>query len=165
MRYDISKLIEKTTMIRIGTMKRIVDLETTFLFNYEIFPRNIMTFFPEWAHEKRTMSLSDTIVQQVYLPPHPQFSAKLILGVRINEIINEPNRLGFSYETISGHIERGVSTFTIEQTTEGEILFSIHTFSKPATLLTQFVRPIISIPYQSFVTKKALENVKRQLEK
>ncbi len=165
MPYEISALVEKTTAKRISATKKISDLDPTFLFAYEIFPHTIMTFLAEWTYERRNMRLGDTIVQQVCLPPHPRLSLKLILGVRINEIIAEPTRIGFSYETLVGHVEKGLSTFTIEQADDGDVSFRVHTFSRPAMPLAHFIGPIISIPYQTFATRTALQHVKRQLEK
>ena len=109
------------------------------------------------------MKIGDTIVQQVFLPPHKTLSQKVIFAVRIKEIINQPKRKGFSYETIEGHVEKGVSMFTIEKKTQKSI-FKIHTFSKPGNLLTRLVGPIFSLPYQSYSTEKALNNVKEIIE-
>ncbi len=86
------------------------------------------------------------------------------MGVRINNIINESNRLGFSYETLEGHVEQGSSTFTIAESQDGRIFFKIHTFSKPQHILAKLVNPIFSTRYQAFCTKRALENMKKQLE-
>ena len=163
--YDISKLSEKTTSISINTNKDLVALNVDFFFNYNIFPDNIMTFFTQWEFEKRKMKIGDTIVQQAFIPPSRYFSQKIIFGVRINKIINESTRLGFSYETLKGHVEMGMSTFTIEKSGSGETIFKIHTFSKPGNLLTQLVAPIFSVPYQTFCTAQGLKNVKRQLER
>ncbi len=87
------------------------------------------------------MQIGDTILQQVFIPPVKQFSKKIIFGVRINAIINEAVRIGFSYETLEGHVEKGESTFTIEEI-EGNIIFKIHTFSEPGSWLTS--RPLKS---------------------
>jgi len=163
-RYDIPKLKEKKTTIGIDTSKNLTDLNTDFFFDYKIFPDNIMTFLTQWNYEKRKMQIGDTIVQQAFIPPFRQFSQKIIFGVRINDIINEPIRVGFSYETITGHVEMGKSIFTIEKTDSGNTIFKIHTFSKPGNKLTQLVGPIFSVPYQTFCTRQALKNVKRQLE-
>lgn len=163
-KYDISKLNEKTMTIEIDTNKNLTDLNTDFFFDYKIFPDNIMTFLTQWNYEKRKMQIGDTIVQQAFIPPFRHFSQKIIFGVRINDIINEPTRIGFSYETIAGHVEKGKSIFTIEKIDSGNTIFKIHTFSKPGNSLTQLVGPIFSVPYQTFCTKQALKNVKRQLE-
>lgn len=165
MRYDTAELKEKVTFVTIDTNRQLSDLDTGFLFDYDIFPSNIMTYLTEWKHENRSMQVGDTIVQQAFIPPFRDLSQKIIFGVRINEIIIEPTRIGFSYETLDGHVEKGISIFTVEQTDKAQIVFKVHTFSKPGNLLTQLVGPIFSIPYQTFCTRQGLSNVKRQLER
>jgi uncharacterized protein (UPF0548 family) len=120
-----------------------------------------MTFLAEWDFENRTMEVGDTIVQQVYLPPIKNFSQKIIFGVRINEVINESNRKGFSYQTLRGHVEKGISTFIAERSGNNTV-FSIQTFSTPGNFLTKLMGPIFSVPYQTYCTKKAIKNIQFQ---
>jgi hypothetical protein len=163
MSYDKSRLIEKITIIDINTVKKIDQVNLDFLFDYQIFPDNIMAFKNQWTAENRKMKIGDTIVQQVYIPPILTFSQKVIFGVRINEIINQTSRKGFSYETLEGHVEKGISIFTVEQL-NSKLIFKIQTHSTPGNILTKLIGSIFSIPYQTFCTKKALNNVKRQIE-
>jgi hypothetical protein len=163
MDYNKSRLTEKITTIDINTTKNIDQLNFDFLFEYKIFPENIMTFKNQWSDENRKMKIGDTIAQQVYLPPTKILSQKIIFGVRINEIINQSNKKGFSYETLEGHVEKGVSTFTVEQL-DNKIVSKIQTYSTPGNILTKLLESIISVPYQTFCTNAALRNVKRQLE-
>jgi uncharacterized protein (UPF0548 family) len=86
------------------------------------------------------------------------------LGVRINDIINEPRRIGYSYETLKGHVEKGISIFTIEKIAGQNTIFKVQTFSQPGNLITQIMGPVFSVPYQTFCTRQGLVNVKRQLE-
>lgn len=162
--YNRSILKEKITSVGIETRTTFENLNIDFLFSYKIFPSNIMTYFTEWAFENREMRIGDTIVQQAYIPPFHNISQKIIFGVRINEIIRQNNRVGFSYETLKGHVEMGVSTFTLEKDSNFKTIFKIHTFSQPGNLLTKIVGPFFSVPYQTYCTKKALLNIKRQLE-
>jgi hypothetical protein len=163
MDYDKSRLTEKITTIDIDTTKKLDQLNLDFLFDYQIFPNNIMTFKNEWTDQSRKMKIGDTIAQQVYIPPTRTFSQKIIFGVRINEIIDQADKKGFSYETLEGHVEKGVSTFTVEQL-DNKTVFKIQTYSTPGNILTKLLGPIFSVPYQTFCTKTALKNVKRQLE-
>jgi hypothetical protein len=163
MTFDKTKLTEKTTTIDIKTEKTLGQINLDFLFDYKIFPSNIMTYMTEWEKEKRKMKNGDTILQQAFVPPTKTFSQKIVFGVRINNIINETDRKGFSYVTIEGHVEKGESTFTIEQGASG-LIFKIKTFSEPGNLLTKLVGPIFTVPYQTYCTRTALENVKRQIE-
>jgi hypothetical protein len=164
MKYDRSKLTEKTTVIPINTTKKLQELNIDFFFDYKIFPSNIMTYLTQWASEKREMQIGDTIVQQAFIPALRHLSQKIIFGVRINDIINEPTKIGFSYETLKGHVEKGISIFTIEKTADQKTIFKVHTFSQPGNILTKLVGPIFSVPYQTFCTGQGLLNVKRQLE-
>lgn len=163
MTFDKTKLKEKITMINIKTEKTLAQINLDFLFDYQIFPSNIMTFMTQWGQEKRKMKIGDTILQQAFIPPAKGVSQKIVFGVRINNIIDETGRKGFSYVTIEGHVEKGESTFTLENSDDG-LIFKIQTFSEPGNLLTKVVGPIFTIPYQTYCTRIALENVKRQIE-
>lgn len=161
--YDKTRLTEKTTTIEINSTKNIDQLNFDFLFDYQIFPGNIMTCKNQWTDENRKMRVGDTIVQQVYIPPTKIFSQKIIFGVRINEIMDQADKKGFSYETLEGHVEKGISTFTVEQSND-KLIFRIQTYSTPGNPLTKLLGPVFSVPYQTYCTRTALKNVKRQLE-
>jgi len=163
MNYDKARLIEKNTEIDIDTKKSVTEINLKFLFDYQIFPDNILIFKTQWNDENREMKIGDTILQQVFIPPIKSFSQKIIFGVRIKEIINEENRKGFSYETLEGHVEKGISTFTVERINQ-KIIFKIHTFSTPGNIISKLFAPIFSIPYQTYCTKQALKNVKQRIE-
>jgi uncharacterized protein (UPF0548 family) len=160
--YDKSSLHEKTSTIELGIF-RLNDVDITALFTYNIFPPSIMTFQTQWQLENRTIQVNDNIVQQVFIPPLGKLSCKIIFGVRINRIIDEPNRKGFSYETLKGHVEKGESTFTIEKNGD-HLIFKIQTFSVPANSIVRTFGSWLAIPYQTYCTKRALQNVKRQIE-
>jgi len=162
MGYDKTRLTEKITTIEINTTQNIDQLNLDFLFDYQIFPDNIMTFMDQWTDENRKMKIGDTIAQQVYIPPTKIFSQKIIFGVRISEIIEQANRKGFSYETLEGHVEKGISTFTVEQL-ENKLVFKVQTYSTPGNILTKLLGPVFSVPYQTYCTKKALINVSKRL--
>lgn len=162
-RYNPARLIQKVTTTTILNSKKLSELPLSFFFEYNIFPDYIMTSFCEWTIEKRHMAIGDTILQQVFIPPFKPFSLKIIIGVRISNIIDEPKRLGFSYETLEGHIEKGSSDFIIEERNNA-ITFSIHTFSKPQNVCMNLLRSVITMPYQDFCTHEALYKVRKQLE-
>lgn len=161
--YNKSCLKEKSTIVDIKTNKTLEQLNLDFLFDYQIFPKHILMFKSQWSEENREIKTGDTITQQICIPPTKFPSIKVVFGVRIKEIISYPNKKGFSYETLEGHVEQGISTFTVEQD-DRRIIFKIHTFSKPGTILTRLFGIVFSTPYQTFCTKAALNNVKRCLE-
>jgi uncharacterized protein (UPF0548 family) len=158
--YEKNKLKDKVSTIELSTTKNYENLDLDPLFNYQIFPHAIMTSFTQWQAEQRTLNVGDNIIQQVVIPPSEYFSLKLIFGVRIKEIINEATRKGFSYETLEGHVEKGISTFTIEKAADNKIVFVIHTLSEPANTLSKLTAPLFALPYQNFCTRRALQNVK-----
>ncbi len=126
--YNKLQLKEKKSFIKIETSKKIEEIDLKVLFEYSIFPSNILTFKSQWNQENRTMQIGDTIVQQIFLPPIKKFSQKIVVGVRINEIIPEVDKVGFSYETLEGHVEKGISTFTIEQKKRSFVFYYSHFF-------------------------------------
>ena len=161
-KYDKSLLKEKVNTISINK-PHLSTLNIDCLFNYQIFPPHIMAYKTEWQNEQRDMRVGDSIVQQVYIPPIKSISQKLIFGVRIKEIINTDTIKGFSYETLEGHVEKGLSIFTLEQWNDN-IIFKIHTYSGPGNIISKIVAPFFSIPYQAYCTKAALKNIKAQIE-
>jgi uncharacterized protein (UPF0548 family) len=162
MTFQRQTLIEKITMIELETKRQLKDLPLDFFFNYRIFPPHIMRFNTQWELEERKIRIGDTILQQVFLPPVRMLSLKIIFGVRINAIIQEASRVGFSYVTLEGHAEKGESTFTVEQIDQ-RLIFKIHTFSEPGSRLSKLVGPVFTLPYQAYCTRQALKNVKRQI--
>lgn len=162
MPYSKNLLVEKNSFIEIEGISKLSELDTTDFFDYCIFPEHILNAYTQWSDEKRKMQAGDTIVQQVFLPPFPAFSQKAIFGVRIEEVINESKQIGFSYETLKGHVEMGISAFLLEETDNG-VIFRIRTFSKPGNFLTRLLGPMFSVPYQTYCTRKALQHVKLNL--
>ncbi len=162
MPYDKKLLVEKNSVIEIEGISKLSELNTSHFFDYRIFPEYILNAYSQWTDEKRTMQTGDTIVQQVFLPPFPACSQKAIFGVRIKELIHENTQIGFSYETLEGHVEKGISYFLLEETDQG-VVFRIRTFSKPGNFLSKLLGPLFSVPYQTYCTRKALQHVKRNL--
>lgn len=162
MPYVKGALPEKVSSMLIAPRTAIDKQSLDVLHSYNIFPSRIMSHLTQWQAEGREMRPGDTIVQQVCLPPIRSLSQKIIFGVRVNEVIDEPSRKGFSYETLQGHVEKGISTFTLELH-NNELFFTIHTCSTPGNLLARALGPIFSIPYQAYCTRLALKHVKEQL--
>ena len=74
MTFDKTKLKEKATTIDIKTKKTLGQINLDILFDYKIFPSNILTFMTQWGQEKRKMKIGDTILQQAFIPPTKTFS-------------------------------------------------------------------------------------------
>lgn len=161
--FEKGLLKEKKTAIVVESNISLAELAGHVLYSYQIFPENILIHVAEWKLEKREMQLGDTIAQKVFLPPIPFFSIKVIFGVRITEIIQEEQRIGFSYTTLEGHAEKGISTFTIEER-DGIKQFVIHTFSEPGNALSRLAASWFTDPYQNYCTRRALKLVRVMME-
>lgn len=162
MAYEVAALKEQSNSIVIRSSKD-PDVLAAILFDYRIFPRQIMSHCCEWKVDGREIKAGDTIVQQIMIPPFGALSQKIVCGVRVKEVIMSSDRVGFSYETIEGHVEKGISTFTLERVGQQEVIFRIHTLSAPANLLARLLGPLFSRPYQAWCTRRALAYVQRQV--
>ena len=138
------------------------DLSFVSFFDYKIFPINILTSYPQWIDEHRIIQSGDTIVQQINIPPFGKLSQRLIVGVRIKEVFNTDDCKGFSYETLNGHVEKGISIFKIEPLKNISV-FTIETYSSPAISLLKLFQPFSSW-YQDYCTNKALKNTEQILK-
>ena len=160
--YDAHTVLEeRDSTVEITRDPAVKDLSShdfKFLFEYDIFPRNIMAFAGEWQEQGRRMQEGDVIVQQAFLPPLP-LSVKLVFAVRVLKVFREPAKVGFSYGTLQGHPEMGLSEFYIA-IRDGVTRAAIHTHSHPGTLLTRSVAPIFTLPYQQYCTNQGLKRMR-----
>lgn len=147
--YDRTRLTERVTSVYIDTGETGNPVDLDVLFDYRVFPTDVMTSYPQWSDEHRRIAVGDTIVQQVNIPPVTSCSLKLMFGARVCEIIDEDDRKGFSYESLTGYVEIGLSTFTVERQDHGHI-FRIRTHSEPATALVRLLRSLVSVPTRLF---------------
>jgi hypothetical protein len=151
------ELPEATASVALGVGGALRDWQLGFLFEYRVFPRNIMIFREEWRG--REIAAGDIVVQRIIVPPLG-WGLCLQVAVRISRIIDEENRIGFAYETLAGHVESGTSEFYFEKRPDG-IHFTIHTFSQPAHWLGRMLRPVVAAPYQAWCTRQALNQIRR----
>ena len=154
---DARSLPERTSSIDLGVSGPIGNWQTSFLFDYDIFPSHIMHFEAEWKTAGRKMRVGDIILQRAIVPPIG-FGICMEFAVRICGMIESDRRLGFTYETLSGHAERGVSEFYFED--RGDTLaFTIHTHSEPGHWTSRLAKRMITLPYQAWCTQQALRQV------
>lgn len=154
--YDRHQLTHKTDSIELGCS--FSDFNFDKLFNYHIFPTNILSAYPQWIQEQRKIQVGDTIVQQINIPPFNKLAQRILVGVRVKEVIDSENSKGFAYETLQGHVEKGISFFIVDQVND-KAFFKVETYSAPAQPLQKLLRPLSSW-YQDYSTKKALVNVR-----
>lgn len=160
--YDAQTVLrDKTSSLVVPSRATVADLTAYhfgFLFAYDIFPRSILSFAAEWHTQGRAMQEGDVIVQQAFLPPLP-ISVKCVFAVKVLQILREPTKVGFSYGTLQGHAEMGRSEFAFTLH-DGVIHATIHTSSSPGTLLTRLAAPLVTLPYQRYCTRRALERMR-----
>ncbi|GAA3015831.1 DUF1990 domain-containing protein [Actinokineospora globicatena] len=71
--------------------------------------------------------------------------ARFLMGVRVTEVIDESTptctRWGWSYETLTGHLERGKVTFQVTKShTTGRVEFRATSYSKPSHTAHPLIR-------------------------
>ncbi len=64
-------------------------------------------------------------------------------AARIIYVIDEPQRFGFAYGTLPGHVEMGEERFLIERTEDDSVWYDILAFSRPRHLLTKLGYPVV----------------------
>jgi uncharacterized protein (UPF0548 family) len=75
------------------------------------------------------------------------FSAPLPIGFidgtcRVVAVVDEPNRYGFAYGTLSVHPERGEQSFVVTRDEAGDVRLDIVGVSQPALPLARLVPPL-----------------------
>jgi len=78
---------------------------------------------------------------------------KVRAPARVVYVVDEPDRKGFAYGTISGHPEDGEEAFIVERDPDGSVWVRIRAFSRPATPLWWCVYPVLRI-VQEFYTRR-----------
>lgn len=154
---DARSLPERTTSIDLGVAGPISKWSTDFLFDYDVFPSSIMRFEAEWKTQGRRMRVGDVILQRAVFPPIG-FGICMEFAVRICSVIDDSGRLGFAYETLSGHAESGVSEFFFHDK-GGLVSFTIHTHSEPGHWTSRIAKRVVTLPYQAWCTRSALKHV------
>jgi uncharacterized protein (UPF0548 family) len=79
---------------------------------------------------------------------------------RIVYVVEERDRFGFAYWTLSGHPETGEAAFVVQRGGGGETVFRIRSFSRPADPIARIAAPI-SRRIQTSVTRKYLAALAR----
>lgn len=153
-------LPEKTSAVELAGAVPLANCDTTFLFDYDIFPTYLLRAQPQWRAEGRPMRVGDVIVQRALLPPIG-FGLCAEFAVRISAIFDQPARVGFAYETLAGHLERGTSEFYFEQRGD-RVFFIIHTRSEPGHWLSRLGGGLLTRTYQAWCTSQALKHVARR---
>ena len=57
-------------------------------------------------------------------------------------VLDEPNRAGFGYGTLPGHVQRGEEAFLVERDQQDRVWFRVTAFSRPARWITVLGGPL-----------------------
>jgi hypothetical protein len=154
---DASRFRDRRVDVPIPWPSPVPALDTLnfdFLFDYNVFPENILVFAADWMGQGRGLGPGDVIVQQAFLPPW-RLSVKCVFAVRILETYRLPDRVGFRYGTLAGHAEQGESEFYFER--YGAALRAvIHTQSRPGLLASRLAAPFFTYPYQAYCARQGV---------
>lgn len=124
------------------------------LISYDVFPRNLMR--PTVCAADGRLRVGTVIVQRVRLGLLVIEAAVRVVDTRATETA-DMEEAGFSYVTLAGHPERGVSSFWVIRRGD-DVEFRIEARSRPGTLLTRIGRPISRL-FQRRATQAALRHV------
>ena len=62
---------------------------------------------------------------------------------RVLYLVDEPDRYGFGYGTLPGHLVRGEERFLLERDAGGAVWFDLTTFSRAALPFSRFAQPLV----------------------
>jgi uncharacterized protein (UPF0548 family) len=122
------------------------------LMRYQIFPSRFMR--AEVCSEDGRIHEGTTIVQHVAIGPLPLEAAVRVVRLWRDQD-GDAEEIGFTYATLEGHPERGISTFRIRRSESRGITFLIDARSGPGSLLTRLTRPLAR-RFQRQATEAAL---------
>lgn len=109
---------------------------------YQHFPREWTFVFSDQQPPITGLTLTTTF---------QQFGLWWINGLRVVEVIDEPNFYGFSYGTLTSHVERGEELFYVEQLPNGKVYYGIKAFSQPRFWGARLIKPYARSQQRRFV--------------
>ncbi|MFN8609339.1 MAG: DUF1990 family protein [Vulcanimicrobiota bacterium] len=116
--------------------------------NYDIFPARLGR-----GVVRRPVQVGDVVGLRYYLMP----GLHIFFASRVYEVIEEPLRIGFSYETLTGHPEAGRETFSVtKDPTTGAIVGQLQAWSHLAPPWPRWLHPLTR-PLQYGAGRAALD--------
>jgi uncharacterized protein (UPF0548 family) len=70
---------------------------------------------------------------------------------RIVYVVDEPNRFGFAYGTLTAHVEKGEELFMVTRDENGQVFYKLQAFSKPRFWMARLAYPIARAYQKKFV--------------
>ena len=80
-----------------------------------------------------------------------QFGLWWINGLRVVDVIDRPGFYGFSYGTLTSHVERGEELFYTEMLPDGKVYYGIKAFSEPRFWGARLIKPYARSQQRRFV--------------
>ena len=83
--------------------------------------------------------------------------AARVLGIwwlsscRIVYVLDEPDRYGFAYGTLPGHVERGEELFSVKKNADGSVHYVLKAFSLPRHWMARIAYPLARAYQRKFV--------------
>jgi uncharacterized protein (UPF0548 family) len=75
----------------------------------------------------------------------PLVVATLVVPCRVVAVVDEPDRFGFAYGTLPGHVETGEEAFVVERRPDGEVRFTVRVVAEPATPVLRAIGPLVAV--------------------
>ena len=75
-------------------------------------------------------------------------------------VVDEPDRRGFGYGTLPGHPESGEESFVVSLRPDGDVVYELRAFSRPATPLSRLGGPA-SRRVQTFALDRYVSAIRR----
>lgn len=67
--------------------------------------------------------------------------------------VDGPDRVGFAYGTLAGHPESGEESFVVSRDGDGEVWFTVTSFSRPARWYTRAAGPIVPLLQRAYARR------------
>lgn len=113
-----------------------------FIQGYRHFPAGWTFVFSDGKIPETDLTLTTTF---------QQFGLWWINGLRVVDVIDEPSFYGFSYGTLTSHIERGEELFYTEMMPDGKVYYGIKAFSEPRFWGARLIKPYARGQQRRFV--------------
>ena len=107
------------------------------LMRYQFYPADVMDHVSDFGLWDRWLQVGDRIVQRIHL--FSLFGKPVLDVITMNEIrhvVTEPRSYGFTYVTVTNHVEQGEWSATIDWHDDGELILTVKVTSKPVAAET-----------------------------
>ena len=109
------------------------------ILTYQVFPEDLgRGLTPLQYEERECLQIGDTVM----------FCWRFIFGIylgfgcRVSDVFLTPRRVGFTYQTLTGHPELGEETFELRHTEDDRLEVRLTCWSVPGSWLCQLTAPL-----------------------